>query len=194
MRKRTRVALGIVLAVFIVAGFVWWQVWQLGHGLRTIDADKAQEVLLSALSAEVFAPGVGVEGQRAVGAKPLLDQDPSVTHRRYALVMTWVHASQIFEAVGNWPVFEGKMVRSDSLTGVPAETRVDGWMSPYCIWIEPRQVVFMSSGGTGVLDCATLREPAQEATALRDARLTKLGKLLVTVRNRAGASTPLSSQ
>lgn len=169
MKKNTRIALWIVVAIAIIAGFVWWQMWQLGRGLRTIHADEAQEVLLSALSAEVLAPDLGENGQSPSGSGPLLDQrreNPALTHQRYLLVMTWVHASQIFKAVDNWSAFEGKILSSNSLTNIPTETRVDGWTVPYCIWVEPSQVVFMSSGGTGATDCNTLRQTVQEASAL----------------------------
>jgi hypothetical protein len=120
MRKRTRVILWIVIAILILAGFVWWQMWLLGRGLRTVHADNAQEVLLSAMSAEVLAPDVGGNGQQPNTPGPLLDQyrkDPDLIHQRYLLVMTWVHASQIYKTT-DWSASNGKMFGSDALRNI----------------------------------------------------------------------------
>ena len=94
MKKRTRITLWIVIAVLIVAGFVWWQLWQLGRGLRTFHAENTQDVLLSAMSAEVLAPNVG-NRQQPAGSEPLLDQyrkNSELSHQRSLLVITWANS------------------------------------------------------------------------------------------------------
>jgi hypothetical protein len=195
MKKRTRLICWIVIAIAAIAGIVCWQMYSLGKGLRTMQVDAAREVLVGALSAEVLAPGV--DGNAPSSPEPLLEQyrkNPTLTHQRYLLVMTWVHASQIFKAVGNNPPSEGVMVSSASVTNVPPEDRVDGWGNPYCLLAESKQMTFLSSAGNGVLDCEKLRKSAQQA-ALRatDSRLTKEGNLLVTVYERprdASATRP----
>jgi hypothetical protein len=192
MNKKLRIVLWIVIAILIVAGFVWWQMWQLGRGLRTTHAENAQEVLLSAMSSEVLAPGVVGNRQQAGASGPLLDQytkDPNLTHQQYLLVMTWLHASQLFKAT-DWSALEGKLLGSDTLTNVPSESRADGWHSPFCIWVEQKQVAFISGGGNGTPDCSVLQQTAGEAVATsRDARLSRVGNLLVTVQSRSGGAT-----
>jgi hypothetical protein len=196
MKKKTRIILWIVIAILILAAFVWWQMWQLGRGLRTVHADNAQEVLLSAMSPEVLAPDVDGGDQQSRASRPLLDQyrkDPNLTHQRYLLVMTWVHASQIYKAT-DWSAFDGKMLGSDTLTNVPSDSRVDGWNNPFCMWVGQKQVVFISSGGNGVPDCNVVQQIAGEAVAAsHDAKLTRAGNLLVTVQSRSGGATALES-
>jgi hypothetical protein len=197
MKETTRVALWMVIGLLIVAGFVWWQMWQLGRGLRTIHVDNAQEVLLSAMSAEVLAPDVWGNGQQPGTSGPLLDQyrkDPALTRQRYLLVMTWVHASQIYKAT-DWSASDGKMLGSDTLTNIPSESRVDGWHNPFCMWVEQKKVAFISSGGNGAPDCSVLRQAAERVVAAsHDARLTRAGNLLVTVQSRSGDATALAVQ
>src|ERR1700733_3651040 len=197
MKKTTRVVLWIVIGLLIIAGFIWWQMWQLGRGLRTIHADNAQEVLLSAMSAEVLAPDVGGDRQQPNTSGPLLDQyrkDPNLTHQRYLLVMTWVHASQIHKTT-DWSASNGKMLGSDTLTNVPSESRVDGWHNPFCISVGQKQVVFISSGGNGTPNCNLLQHTAGEAAAgSHDAKLTRAGNLFITVQSRSGGATALAAQ
>jgi hypothetical protein len=97
----------------------------------------------------------------------------------------------MFKALNENPLVAKEMQSSAFLTNVPKEDRVDGWGNPYCIFAESKQMVFLSSGGNGALDCAKLRQSAQQAAAKStDARLTKAGELLAAVytRVKSGAS------
>jgi hypothetical protein len=187
MTKRTRLVGLIVILVIVVAGIVWWQYAKLGRGLRTMPAGTAGEVLISSLSKEVLAPGVDGTAQ---GAGPLLDQyrkNPELIRQRYRLVMTWVHASKIFKAIGQDPSFKDEMVSSASLPKIPAADRADGWGNPYCIFAGPDEMTFLSSGGDAALNCESLRQTAEQAaTTSTDSRLTKDGNLLVAVYKREG--------
>ncbi len=110
MTRRTRLVGWIIILVAVVAGIVWWQYAKLGRGLRTMPAGTAGEVLISSLSKQVLAPGVDGPAQ---DAGPLLDQyrkNPELIRQRYRLVMTWVHASKIFKAIGQNPSFNNEMV------------------------------------------------------------------------------------
>ena len=194
MNRKMRIVLWVVIAVLIIAGFVWWQMWQLGRGLRTIHAENAQEVLFSAMSSQVLAPDVAGSGQQAGASLPLLDQDTNITHQRYLLVTTWLHASQIYKTT-DWSAFDGKMLDSSTMADIPSEARVDGWRSPFCIWVGRKQVALMSSDGKGFPDCRALRQTAERAMASsHDARLTRVEGLLVTVQSRSGDATALAVQ
>lgn len=148
-------------------------------------AGTAGEVLISSLSKEVLAPGVDGPVQ---DAGPLLDQyrkNPELIRQRYRLVMTWVHASKIFKAIGPNPSFAGEMVSSASLSSLPAADRTDGWGNPYCVFASADQTTFLSSGGNAALNCESLRQTAEQAASTStDSRLTKDGNLLVTVYKR----------
>jgi len=188
MKRRARLSLWILIAVAAIAGLVYWQMHKLGEGLKTMQMDGAREVLVGTLSAQVLAPGV--DGNAANASGPLLEQyrkDPAVTHQRYLLVMTWIHASHIFKAIENNPLSEEVTASSASLTNVPLEDRVDGWGNPYCFLAESKRMTFLSSGGNGVLNCEKLRQTAHEAASkATDSRLTKEGHLLVAVYERTG--------
>jgi hypothetical protein len=191
--KKPRVILWIVVGILTVTVFIWWQVRQLGRSLQTINAVNANEVLLSAMSAEVLAPNVDVDGQHFNNtSEPLLDQyrkTPNLVHQRYLLVMTWVHASEISRAI-DWSPFNLKMIGSDSLSSISPESRVDGWRNPFCILVQQNQVVFISSGGNGTPNCSLLQRTAAEASVgSHDARLTRVGSLLVTVQGRSADIT-----
>ncbi len=188
MSRRTRVICWIVLASAIVAGIVWWQLAKLSRGLQTMPAGGAGEILVDALSAEVLASGVDGSQPSALGTKPLLDQyheNPALAHRRYLLVMTWVHASQIFKTLGPNPRFAGQMLSSAAVEEVPQKERIDGWGKPYCIFADAGRMTFLSSGGNDALNCETLRQTAMQVTDnSTDSRLTKKGDLLVAVYKR----------
>jgi len=190
MTRRTRLVGWIVILVAVVAGIVWWQYAKLGRGLRTMPAGTAGEVLISSLSKEVLAPGVDGTISQSSPHGPLLDQyrkNPEVVRQRYRLVMTWVHASRIFKAIGQDPSFKDKMVSSASLPSIPAADRADGWGNPYCIFAGPDQMTFLSSGGDAALNCDSLRQTAEQAASVsKDSRLTKDGNLLVAVYKRDG--------
>jgi hypothetical protein len=130
-----------------------------------------------------------VNGGAPHESEPLLEQyrtNPTLTHQRYLLVMTWMHAGQMFRAVGDNPPSEGVMVNSASVMNVPPEDRVDGWGNPYCVLAESKRVTFLSSGGKGVLNCEMLQQTAQlAASKATDSRLTKEGEFLVAVYERA---------
>jgi len=188
MTTRTRVICWILIIVAAVAGIVWWQMARLRKGLRTMPADNAREILVAALSAQVLATGVDGTQQMGQEPEPLLDQhqkNPGLVHRRYLLVLTWVHASQIFKAIGHNPQIEGKMVSSGTIPGIPQQERVDGWGRPYCILAGPDRVTFLSGGGNAALNCESLLQTAvQAASRSTDSRLTKDGDLLVAVYKR----------
>lgn len=188
MTKRTRLICWIVILVAVVVGIVCWQMSKLSRGLRTMPLHGTTEVLVGALSSRVLAPGLDGGASEQNGPGPLLDEyrkDPTLTRQRYLLVMTWIHASQIFKAVGYRSHFEGLMVSSASVAGIPQEDRVDGWGNPYCILADEKQMTFLSSGGNVALNCETLRQTAQQAASRStDSRLAKEGSLLVAVYRR----------
>jgi len=188
MKKSARSISWILIGIAATVGIVWWQNYELGKGLRTIRMDGAGEVLTGALSTQVLAPGI--DGSDANATGPLLEQyrkDSTLSHKRYLLVMTWVHASQMFKAIDNNPSSEGVIVSSTSVSNVPPEDRVDGWGNPYCLLAESKHVTFLSSGGSGVIRCDNLRRTAEQAASrATDSRLSKEGDLLVAVYDRSG--------
>ncbi len=187
MKRSTRLISWILLGIAATAGIVWWENYELGKGSRTLRIDAAAEVLTGSLSTQVLAPGV--DGSDANDSGPLLEQyrkDPTLNHKRYLLVMTWTHASEMFKAIDNSPPSEGVILSSESLGNVPPRDRVDGWGNPYCLLVEPKRVTFLSSGGKGVLTCEKLRQTAQQAASKAiDSRLTKEGDILAAVYERA---------
>ena len=189
MTNIKRVALWIIVALLLIACFAWWQMSQLGRGLRTIHAATSEEVLSNAISAEVLASKLrGGDGQSSAASKSLLDQymeDPRSIHQRYLMITTWLHASQIITSIHDWSTFEGKMIDSEMLTNLSSDTRVDGWGVPFCIWVGQKQLVFISSGGTRVPPCGVLEQTARKAaTSSKDSKLTTIENLLITVQNR----------
>jgi hypothetical protein len=195
MKRRTRLIWWIAILVAIVGGIVWWQMARLSNGLRTLPGRSAGEVLIGALSSEVLAPGVDGTQLAARETEPLLDQyrgNPKLAHQRYLLVMTWVHASQMFKAIGSDPEYEGQMISSSAVEGIPQKELVDAWGKPYCIFAGTDRMTFLSGGGVVALDCGSLRQTATQAALMsRDSRLTKDGELLVTVYKR-GAKVPIT--
>ncbi len=185
MKKKTRLICLIVILFAIVGGIVWWQYAKLSKGLRTMPAGHAGEILVGALSGRVLSPGVDGTQPTVQGTEPLLDQyreNPKLAHQRYLLVMTWIHASQMFKAIGSDPRYEGQMMNSSAVEGIPQKERVDGWGQPYCIFAGTDRMTFLSGGGNVALNCESLRQTAtQAASRSRDSRLTKDGELLVTV-------------
>jgi hypothetical protein len=190
MTKTRRLVYGIAIAIFAVAGFVWWQVRELGNRIDSMPVGNVGEILVGALSSEVLSPGLPGSMSRANGTEPILDEyqkNPALTHQRYLLVITWQHASQMFKAVGDKPIVKEQMISSDLLEGIPVEDRVDGWGTPYCISIDSMAMTFLSSGGGGAVDCGNMRQIARQAAArASDARLSKEGSLLVVVYKRGG--------
>ena len=185
MKRSTSLICWIVVAITVMAGFVYWQNSKLGRAIRTMPAEPASEVLVGALSGQVLSPSLSGNAPNDQGT--VLDEyrkNPALTHQRYLLVLTWTHAGQMFEAIKDNPT-EGVMVTSASLTNVPAKDRVDGWGNPYCFLTESKRITFMSSGGNGVLNCEDLRQTAQQAASkATDSRLFKEGNLLVAVYGR----------
>jgi hypothetical protein len=194
MTKRTRLICWIVILFALVGGIVWWQLAKLSKGLRTMPVRGAGEVLVGALSSKVLAPGVDGNPSLAQGTEPILDQyreKPELSHQRYLLVMTWVHASQIFKAIGQDSRFEGLMISSSVVPGISKEERVDGWGKPYCILADPQRTTVLSGGGIVELDCEALRKTAEQAAEKSiDSRLTKDGDLLVAVYKQRGDLSP----
>jgi hypothetical protein len=192
MTRRTRIICWIVFVVAIVAGIVWWQYAKLSKGLRTMPVGDAGEILIGALSGRVLAPGVDGTQPTVQGTEPLLDQyhdNPKLAHQRYLLVMTWVYASQMFKAIGSDPQYEGQMMSSNGVEGIPQKERVDGLGKPYCIFRGTDRMTFLSGAGNA-LNCELLRQTAtQAASRSRDSRLTREGELLVTV-YRLGETVP----
>jgi hypothetical protein len=185
MKRRARLISWILVGIASIVGIIWWQNYELGKGLRTMRMDRAGEVLTAALSTQVLATGADGSDLNATG--PLLEQyrkDPTLTHKRYLLVTTWVHASQMFKAIDNSPLSEGAIVSSESVGSVPPEDRVDGWGNPYCLLVGPKRVTFLSGGGGG-LKCDNLRSIAEQAASrATDSRLSKEGDFLVAVYER----------
>lgn len=185
MTKKTRLIYWIVILLAIVAGIVWWQYAKLGRGIRTMPAGDAGEILVGALSGRVLSPGIDGAQPTEQGRKPLLDQyreNPNLAHQRYLLVMTWIHASQMFKAIGSDPRYQGQMMNSSAVEGIPQKERVDGWGQPFCIFAGTDRMTFLSGGGNVALNCESLRQTAtQAASESRDSRLTKDGELLVAV-------------
>ena len=150
--------------------------------------DDTTELLVGTLSTQVLAPGVDGTVSQSIAREPLLDQyrkNPEAIRQRYRLVMTWVHASKIFKAIGQNLTFKDEMVSSASLSNIPVADRADGWGNPYCIFADTDQMVFLSSGGDTALNCESLRQTAKHAASTsRDSRLTKDGEILVAVYKR----------
>jgi hypothetical protein len=199
MTKKSSVIFWIVIPTAIIGGLVYWQISQLGKGIREMPVKDAEEVLVSAYSAQVLAPGTDGYASQSGSSEPLLDQyrkNPALIHQRYLLVITWVHASQIFKAIDKTHVLEKPMmINSASVESVSRETRVDGWGNPYCIFIDTKQIAFLSSGGASTLDCESLRQFAQRAAiSTIDSRLTKEGSIFVTVQKRVGNASPVRHQ
>ena len=188
MRRGQRLGIAAAIVFVLVVGVVYWQWMQFSRGLESVPTDTGREILLSAWSAEVLAPDVDTGAKQPRRIVALADQfleDPDLVHWRYLLVTTWLHATQLVNilSVGHLP--EDKMISSDSLTAVPAASRVDGWRAPYCVLVEAKQMVVISSGGRGPLDCSGLLLDAQRAgLSVHDPRLTRSGNVLVTVQPR----------
>jgi hypothetical protein len=185
MNKHLRIFLWVLALIVIIAGFFLWQRQQLGKSLRTVHAENAEDMLMSGMSSVVLAPDLG-SGQQAIISEALLSQyqkDPNLIHQKFLLVTTWLHASQIQKAT-NWSSYR-RMLDSETLSNIPESLRVDGWNNPFCIWVEPKQVVFISSGGKGTLECKALTKIAsQSAISSHDARLRRTADVLVTVQPR----------
>ena len=145
---------------------------------------------MSALSTEVLAPGIDGDSAQADRSQPLLDQyrkNPALVHQRYLLVLTWMHATKIFKAIGKESMPKGQLINSASLKEVPAENRVDGWGKPYCILVDSSQMTFLSSDGNGAANCEKVREIARQAALkANDSRLTREGNMLAMVLRRTG--------
>lgn len=188
MRRRTKFILGSVFLLIVLGTGAYWQMSKLTTGLRTMPMDTTTELLVGTLSNQVLAPGVDGAVSLSSEQEPLLDQyrkNPDLARLRYRLVITWMHASQIFKAIGHNPPSEGKMISSVSISSVPLEERVDGWGRPYCILADARNLTLLSGGGNDALNCDALQETAEQAAArATDSRLTKDGRVLVVVYKR----------
>jgi hypothetical protein len=156
MKRTRRLVSWISIAIALVAGFVYWEISSLSAALRTMPVGGAKGALVVAtLSAQVLGTGLN---------EPLSEQlltSPAYTHQRSDLVATWIHASKIFKSLRNRPPPDGVMLSSASLTNLPVENRVDAWGNPYCLITEPKQMIFLSSAGKGVLNCEEMRQAAQ---------------------------------
>lgn len=191
MRRRAQFIGMILVPLALALGAVaYWQWSKLSMGLRKMPMDGTTELLVGALSTQVLAPGVDGAVSQSSAREPLLDQyrkDPELIRQRYRLVMTWVHASKIFKAIGQNPPFHGEMVSSTSLSSLPVADRTDGWGNPYCVFTGTDQMTFLSGGGNAALNCESLRRTAERvASVSTDSRLTKNGNLLVIVYKRQG--------
>lgn len=188
MTSRARVIWLVVVFLAALVGIAYWQMARLSKGLRTMPAGNAGEILVGALSARMLAPGVDGTRQMALTTEPLLDQyqkNPKLAHQRYLLVVTWVHASQIFKTIDRNLPPEGEMLNSSTVPEIPQEERVDGWGKPYCILAGADRMTFLSGGGNVALNCESLRQTAiQTASQSTDSRLTRNGALLVAVYKR----------
>lgn len=184
MKRKTRITVWVAAAIVVVGGFVSWQTSRLGTVLSTMQVDGASELMIGTLAPQVLDPGV--DGPTNEFPQPLLEQykkDPSLTRSRYSLVITWLHASKLFNRGINSDLPVGTFVSSSSFLSVPKEDRVDGWRNPYCVFSQSHRVVFLSSGEGKTLSCdETLREVAKHAAlSVTDSRLAKIDNVLVVV-------------
>ncbi|MGA9669719.1 MAG: hypothetical protein WBQ94_10940 [Terracidiphilus sp.] len=189
MRRRAQFIWMILVPLAVALGaVVYWQWSKFSMGLKTVPMDGTTELLVGALSTQVLAPGVDGAVSQSSAREPLLDQyrkNPEAIRQRYRLVMTWVHASEIFKAIGQNPSFKDEIVSSASLSNIPAADSADGWGNPYCIFADADQMTFLSSGGDAALSCGSLRQTAKHAASTsKDSRLSKDGNLLVAVYRR----------
>ena len=158
--------------------------------------ENAKEIALGVLAKQVLNAGLLEDTNQSTPSEAILDEyekNPSRIHQRYLLVTTWSHAAQIFKSVSNWSGPQDRVIDSNSLTALPENIRLDAWNTPYCIWVGSKQVVFISSGGHGSLECDALQKTAQDAAAAsRDPRLTKFRNVLVSVQSKEDQSASLS--
>jgi hypothetical protein len=177
-------ALGTLALVIGLTGLVWYARWEFALPIRKANADQLEELLVGAFSGVVLAPGV----DGSTSSAPILEQyqkDPALMHHRYLLVVTWLHASEIVKVSNSGLLRNTTMTRSDMLTNVAKENRVDGWNNPYCVWASHQEIAVLSSGGSGVPDCQALQASAQKAIAASpDPRLARVGNIYFTVQNR----------
>jgi hypothetical protein len=172
--------------VLLGAGFVEWQLAQLGKAIRTLPVGGAQNVALSAMGDIVLDPSVFDPSERAGNAEPLLEQsknNPERVKSRAILTMTWYHASLLAKDFASPGIPSRRMFSSTELVQVSPDHRNDGWNNPYCVLVDDGSVVMMSSGGKGAMNCTTLTQEA-EAIAIQhsDVRLKRLSDgILVTV-------------
>jgi hypothetical protein len=185
-KKATLIIASMVL-IAIVGGFLYWQMSQLGKGLRIEPSKDAEEVLVSAFSVVALAPGTDGNVSQYEGLLDQYQKNPALTHQRYLLVITWMHAGQIFKAIGNNPPSEGKIFSSAIVSSIPQKDRVDGWGNSYCVFADSNQMAFLSSGGNGALICEKMQQVAKQAVNnSHDSRLTKVGSFLIVVFRQAG--------
>jgi hypothetical protein len=198
MNKKLVVIVVAACVVVLTIGFGYWRLSQLSGGLQGIQLDSAQVVLVSGMAPLVLAPGVDSGEQSPISREPLLDQyrrDPAFVARRYALVTTWSHATKMVEAADTAVIATDTMLGSASLASRSPENRVDGWNAPYCIWVASKQIVVLSSGGHGQLDCTAPRaDAANAAQSSHDPRLTRVGTVLITVQPRHRGTAPVDSR
>jgi hypothetical protein len=188
MRKRKwLVVFSVLLGVVLLgAGFIEWQLAQLGNAIRTLPVGGAQNVALSAMGDIVLDPSVFGPSERAENAAPVLEQyknNPARVKNRAILTMTWFHASLMAKDLAKTAIPSGRMFSSAELVQVSPDHRNDGWNNPYCVLADDGSVVMMSSGGKGAMNCATLTQAAKTVASQRpDARLRRLTNgVLVTV-------------
>lgn len=184
MRPRNGVLAGVAIVVALVMGLVYWQNFRLSRVLSTVPADAARELMVSSLASQVLTSGVDDSARDF--PQPLLDQyqmDPALTRRRYLLVVTWLHARNMFKNHVEDQLPEGAIVSSSSFADVHSEDALDGWGSPFCVASYLGRTVFLSSGGNGVLDCGedTRQNAKRAASNFTDSRITKVGKTLAVV-------------
>jgi len=188
MRKRKwLVVFGVLFALVLLgAGFIEWQLAQLGMAIRTLPVGGAQNVALSALGDVVLDPSVFGESERAENVAPILEQynkNPARVKNRAILTMTWFHASLMAKDLARTGIPSGRMFSSTELPQVPLDHRNDGWNNPYCVLADDTSVVMMSSGGNGAMNCATLTQTAKVVVSQPpNPRLRRLSNgVLVTV-------------
>jgi hypothetical protein len=160
----------------------------LSRALKTLPVENSQVAsALDALSAQVLDASLRKNSPTPEGmASGQLVQNPAFVYQRQSLVTTWIHATRMFMSLHKDPPQEGAMLSSASLTSVSPEDRVDGWGNPYCIGVQSKHMIFLSSGGKGMLVCERLVQTALlAASKATNSRLAKDGDVLIAVYNQA---------
>ncbi|WP_183816040.1 hypothetical protein [Tunturibacter empetritectus] len=184
---------GTAIVLSLVA-FIGWQWHHFATRLQSMPVSIPKDLALDPLASVVVDPQLldSLHDAQAGSSLPLLQRSaetPRYSKERAELALTWLRASRIFKAT-DWSALDGKILSSDTLTGISSESRVDAWNKPFCVLVEDKQVAFISSDGTVARDCNSLRHVAEKAVAAsHDARLTRAGSLLVTVQSRSGGAT-----
>ncbi len=167
-----------VLSVAVIGlcgfGIVEWQISRLSKGLRSMPVVPPLDLTVGAASDLVLDKSVLPQNVNSDGLAAV-DQylkDPKGFKQREHFVRTWVSASSLAEALFSQRIPADRTISATTLQ-VPPEERVDAWSNPFCVFSDGVQIVVMSSGGNGKLDCESLRDVAR-----RLARTSSTKKLI----------------